>query len=72
MSAVFDRLITHNSLRLGDGSSLGALSLGALWELITVAGIVVRMKIYPELNKVTINEDDLTLRMQSTPMHPTG
>jgi hypothetical protein len=46
LSAVFDRLIkTHISLRLGDGSSLGALwelsgsSLGALWELIAVAGI---------------------------------
>jgi hypothetical protein len=40
LSAVFDRLIKiHSSLRLGDGSSLGALwelsgsSLGALWEL---------------------------------------
>ncbi len=47
MSAVFDRLIkTHISLRLGDGSSLGALwelsgsSLGALWELVAVAGII--------------------------------
>jgi hypothetical protein len=46
LSAVFDRLIkTHISLRLGDGSSLGALwelsgsSLGALWELVAVAGI---------------------------------
>jgi hypothetical protein len=47
LSAVFDRLIrTHISLRLGDGSSLGALwelsgsSLGALWELVTVAGVI--------------------------------
>jgi hypothetical protein len=46
LSAVFDRLIKiHISLRLGDGSSLGALwelsgsSLGALWELFTVVGI---------------------------------
>jgi hypothetical protein len=46
--AVFDRLIKkHISLRLGDGSSLGALwelsgsSLGALWELVAVAGIIV-------------------------------
>ncbi len=46
LSSVFDRLIkTHISLRLGDGSSLGALwellgsSLGSLWELVTVAGI---------------------------------
>ncbi len=46
MSAVFDWLIkTHISLRLRDGSSLGALwelsgsSLGALWELVAVAGI---------------------------------
>jgi hypothetical protein len=36
LSAVFDRLIkTHISLRLGDGSSLGALSE----ELVAVAGI---------------------------------
>jgi hypothetical protein len=46
LSAVFDRLIKmHISLRLGYGSSLGALwelsgsSLGALWELVAVAGI---------------------------------
>jgi hypothetical protein len=34
--------------------------------------IVARMKIYPELNKVTINEDDLTLRLQCMPTHPMG
>jgi hypothetical protein len=28
------------------------------------------MKIYPELNKVTINEDDSTFRLQCMPMHP--
>jgi hypothetical protein len=46
LSAVFDWLIkTHISLRLRDGSSLGALwelsgsSMGALWELVAVAGI---------------------------------
>jgi hypothetical protein len=50
LSAVFDRLIkTHISLRLGDGSSLGALwellgsSLGALWELVAVAGTLCFM-----------------------------
>jgi hypothetical protein len=48
LSAVFDRLIkTHISLRLGYGSSLGALwelsgsSLGAHWELVAVAGILI-------------------------------
>jgi hypothetical protein len=47
LSAVFDWLIkTHISLRLRDGSSLGALwelsgsSMAALWELLSVAGIV--------------------------------
>jgi hypothetical protein len=54
LSSVFDRLIkTHISLRLGDGSSLGALwellgsSLGALWELITVSSIcIINCKFY--------------------------
>jgi hypothetical protein len=30
------------------------------------------MKIYPELNEVTIHEDDLTLSLQCTPTHPMG
>jgi hypothetical protein len=60
LSAVFDWLIkTHISLRLRDGSSLGALweqlsgsSLGALWELVAVAGIELHEKLANEVTEL--------------------
>jgi hypothetical protein len=50
LSAVFDGLIkTHISLWLGDWSSLGAL-----WELVTVAGIFVTSTIEARENREVV------------------
>ncbi len=56
MSAVFDRHIkTHISLRLGDGSSLGAL-----WDLIAVAGIFKQViTSSPEFSKKSSSYNNL-------------
>ncbi len=53
LSAIFDRLIkTHISLRLGDGSSLGAL-----WELVAVAGIKRMKRLLEEITSRETSSD---------------
>ncbi len=52
----------HISLRLRDGSSLGALwelsgsSMGALWELVAVAGIIIGCKVLLAHSQGTIKK----------------